>query len=115
MLSTYEHPSRIGPALAYTTLSEVLMERPNKLRVLTAGDGPASEFYYDDKTVMAYAPAENMVAVAEAPPTIDAMLKAAFDNAAIYFPFTDLIVADPYKDIAEGLVHAFYTSRRHNL
>lgn len=107
-LSTYEHPSRIGPALAYTTLSEVLMERPNKLRVITAGDGPASEFYYDGKTVMAYSPAENMVAVAEAPPTIDAMLKAAFDNAAIYFPFTDLIVADPYKDIAEGLVHAFY-------
>jgi hypothetical protein len=107
-LSTYEHPSRIGPALAYTTLSEVLMERPNKLRVLTAGDGPASEFYYDGKVVMAYSPAENLVAVAEAPPTIDAMLKAAFDNAGIYFPFTDVIVADPYKDIAEGLVHAFY-------
>ncbi len=107
-LSTYEHPSRIGPALAYTTLSEVLMERPNKLRVITAGDGPASEFYYDGKTIMAYSPAENLVAVAEAPPTIDAMLKAAFDNAGIYFPFTDVIVADPYKDIAEGLVHAFY-------
>src|SRR5512144_3207922 len=107
-LSTYEHPSRIGPALAYTTLSEVLMERPNKLRVLTAGDGPASEFYYDGKTMMAYSPAENLVAVAEAPPTLDAMLKAAFDNAGIYFPFTDVIVADPYKDISEGLVHAFY-------
>ena len=36
------------------------------------------------------------------------MLKAAFDRAGIYFPFTDVIVADPYKDIAEGLVHAFY-------
>ena len=107
-LSTYEHPSRIGPALAYTTLSEVLLERPNKLRVLTAGDGPASEFYYDGKTVMAYSPAENLVAIATAPPTIDAMLKAAFDSAGIYFPFTDVIVADPYKDISEGLVHAFY-------
>jgi hypothetical protein len=107
-LTTYEHPSRIGPALAYTTLSDVLMERPNKLRVITVGDGPASEFYYDGKTVMAYSPAENRVAVAEAPPTMDAMLKAAFDKAAIYFPFTDLIVADPYKDIADGLVHTFY-------
>jgi hypothetical protein len=108
-LSTYEHPSRIGPALAYTTLSEVLMERPNKLRVLTAGDGPASEFYYDGKTVMAYSPAENLVAVADAPSTIDEMLKTAFERAGIYFPFTDVIVADPYKDIAEGgLVHAFY-------
>ena len=58
--------------------------------------------------MVAFAPAENLIAVAEAPPTIDAALKAAYDSAAIYFPFTDLIVADPYKDIADGLVLAFY-------
>ena len=56
----------------------------------------------------AFSPAENLVAVAEAPPTIDAALKAAYDSAAIYFPFTDVIVADPYKDIADGLILAFY-------
>ena len=99
---TYESPSRLGPPLVYTTKSEVTLQRPDKLRVITPGDGPASEFYYDGKTMVAFAPAENLVAVAEAPPTIDAALKAAYDSAAIYFPFTDVIVADPYKDIAEG-------------
>jgi hypothetical protein len=101
-------PSRLGPALAYTTTSEVLMQRPDKLRVLTLGDGPASEFYYDGKTMTAYAPVENLVAVAAAPASIDATLKAAFDSAAIYFPFADVVLADPYKNIAEGLTHAFY-------
>ena len=72
------------------------------------GDGPASEFYYDGKTMMAYAPAENLVAVADAPPTIDAALKAAFDMAAIYFPFTDLLVADPYAALTDGAILAFY-------
>jgi hypothetical protein len=105
---TYESPSRLGPPLAYTTLSEVTMQRPDKLRVITPGDGPASEFYYNGKTMVAFAPAENLVAVAEAPPTIDAALKAAFDKAAIYFPFTDVIVADPYKDLADGMILAFY-------
>jgi hypothetical protein len=57
--------------------------------------------------MMAYVPAENLVAVAEAPPTIDGALKAAYDSAAIYFPFTDVIVADPYQDIADGLEQAF--------
>ena len=57
---------------------------------------------------MAYAAAENLVAVAEAPPTIDAALEAAYHSAAIYFTFTDLIVADPYKDMAEGLTLAYY-------
>jgi hypothetical protein len=105
---SYEHPSRYGPPLVYTTKSDVTMQRPDKLRVITFGDGPPSEFYYNGKIMMAFAPAENLVAVADAPPTIDAALKVAFDTAAIYFPFTDLIVSDPYKDIAQGLELAFY-------
>jgi hypothetical protein len=106
-ISTYESPTHIGPPLAYTTISEVTLQRPDKLRVITPGDGPASEFYYDGKTMTAYIPAENLVAVAEAPPTIDGALKAAYDSAAIYFPFTDVIVADPYQDIADRLEQAF--------
>ena len=110
---TYENPSRLGPPLAYTTRSEVTLQRPDKLKVITSGDGPASEFYYDGNTMMAFAPAENLLAVADAPATIDAALKAAYDSAAIYFPFTDLIVTDPYKDIADGLILAFYIGQSH--
>jgi hypothetical protein len=105
---SYESPSRLGPPLVYTTTSEVTLQRPDKLRVITPGDGPASEFYYDGKTMMAFEPAANLVATADAPSTIDAALKAAYDTAAIYFPFTDVIVADPYKDLADGLKNAFY-------
>jgi hypothetical protein len=105
---SYESPSRLGPPLVYTTTSEVTLQRPDKLRVITPCDGPAAEFYYDGKTMMAFEPAANLVAVADAPPTIDATLQAAYDAAAIYFPFTDMIVADPYKDLADGLQHAFY-------
>jgi hypothetical protein len=105
---SYESPSRFGPALVYTTRSEVTLQRPDKLRVITVGDGPAQEFYYDGKTMMAFEPAANLVAVANAPATIDAALEAAYHSAAIYFPFTDVIVADPYKEIADGLELAFY-------
>src|SRR5450755_417699 len=55
----FEHPSRHGHPIAYATKSDVTLQRPDKLRVLIAGDGPASEFYYDGKVMMAYAPAEN--------------------------------------------------------
>lgn len=106
-VSTYESPSLIGPPLVYTTISEVTLERPNQLRVITPGDGRANEFYYNGKTITAYSPAENLVAVADAPSTIDAALKMAYDSAAIYFPFTDVVVENPYKDIAEGLKVAF--------
>jgi hypothetical protein len=106
---SYESPSRFGHPLVYTVKSEVALQRPDKFRVITPGDGPAQEFYYDGKTMTAFEPAANLVAVTEAPPTIDAMLKKAYDQAAIYFPFTDLIVTDPYRAmINNGLKHAFY-------
>ena len=107
----YETSSRQGHPLSLTTKSEVTLQRPDKLRVIMSADGPASEFYYDGKKMMAYAPAENLVAVADAPPTIDAALEAAHRSAAIYFPFTDLIVADPYKDMEEGLKLAYYIGK----
>ena len=107
-VATYESPARTGQPLAYMVKSEVTLERPDKLRVLTLGDGPRSDFYYDGKTVMAYTPSADMVAVAQAPPTIDETLKAAFDFAAIYFPFTDVIVSDPWRDLEPSLRLAFY-------
>ena len=107
-VASYEYPSQLGPPILYTVRYDVAMQRPDKLRVIIPGDGPASEFYYDGKSMMAYAPAENLVAVANAPPTIDGALKAAYDTADIYYPFTDLLVADPYAAMADGAILAFY-------
>lgn len=112
-VATYESPSRFGPEIAYTTTSDVAVQRPNKLRVLTPGDGPAQQFFYDGKTVTAYAPGEDVVATATATGTIDDVLQQAYHEADIYFPFTDVVVADPYADIADGLKVAFYVGQSH--
>ena len=112
-VETFESPSRQGHPLAFANKFLVTLQRPDKLRVILSGDGPASEFYYDGKVMMAFAPVENLLAVADAPPTIDATLEAAYRSAAIYFPFTDLIVTDPYKDLAPGLQLAYYIGQSH--
>ena len=106
-VATYESPARTGQPLAYLVKSEITLQRPDKLRIITPGDGPATQFFYDGKTVMAYTPSADMVAIAEAPPTIDEMLHAAYHYAAIYFPFTDVIVADPWADLSKRLRLAF--------
>ena len=104
----YEFPSKLGPPIVYTSRYDVTMQRPDKLKIVMPGDGPASEFYYDGKAMMAYAPAENLVAVADAPPTIDGALMKAHNTADIFFPFTDLLVADPYVALTDGAILAFY-------
>ena len=104
----YEYPSKLGPPIVYSTRYDVTMQRPDKLRILIPGDGPASEYYYDGKTATAYAPVENLAAVSAAPPTIDDALEAAFKKAAIFFPFEDLLVADPYAAMTDGAILAYY-------
>ena len=56
----------------------------------------------------AFAPVENLAAVADAPPTIDAALAAAYRNAALFYPFMDLVADDPYKALTDGAILAFY-------
>jgi hypothetical protein len=109
----FEHPTRQGAPLGYTTKYEVTMQRPDKLRVLKPADGPANGFYYDGKSMMGYAPAENLLAVADAPPTIDATLEKAYKLAGIAVPFDDLIVANSYGDLVPGLIHAYYVGQSH--
>jgi hypothetical protein len=100
-VASYESPARTLHPLVYFTQSEVAVQRPDKLQVITVGDGPRGEFYYDGKTMMAYEPAAGLTAIADAPATIDEMLKVAFLTAGYTFPFDDLIVADPYKALGD--------------
>ena len=106
-VASYEYPSRLGPPIVYTMRYDVSLQRPNLLKVVVPGDGPATEFTWDGKEMVAFAPAENLVAVAAAPATLEGALKQAFDTAAIYFPFTDLLLPDPYAAIAPGALLAY--------
>ena len=103
-----EYPSKLGPPLAYPVCYDVAMARPDRLRILQSGAGPANEFYYDGKVIVAYAPEANLAAVADAPPTIEGALKFALEKAAIFYPFTDLLLPDPYAVMTDKVLHAFY-------
>ena len=103
----FDEPAANGQPLFYMIASDVTLQRPDKLKIITPGDGPASEFYCDGKEMAVFLPEANLVAVETAPPKLDDMLEAAFTKAGIYFPFVDFIVADPYAAITEGLTSAF--------
>jgi len=109
----FEQLTRQDAPLGYTAKYEVTLQRPDKLRVLKPADGNATSFYCDGKSMMGYSPSENLLAVADAPATIDATLEKAYHLAGIYVPFDDVIVANPYGDLAPGLMHAYYVGQSH--
>ncbi|MBN8508679.1 MAG: DUF2092 domain-containing protein [Burkholderiales bacterium] len=106
-IASYGYPSRLGPPIVYTVRYEVVMQRPDKLEVVIPGDGPPSEFVIDGREMVAFDPAANLVAVAPAPATLEAALKQAYQAASIYFPFTDLLLPDPYAAISDGAILAY--------
>jgi hypothetical protein len=110
-LNTYEKAALNGQPLYYATLNEVTLQRPDKLRVITPGDGVPDEFYYDGKTMTAFVPSIDVAATAEAPPTLDEMFDAAWEKAAIYFPFSDVMLSDPYTVFAKRMLSAFYVGQ----
>jgi hypothetical protein len=103
----FDVPARNGQPLFYQTRSDVLLVRPNKLRVIVPGDGPPSEFYYDGAKVAVFTPTADLVATTNISGSLDEMLGAIYEKAGVYFPFVDVIVADPYKTLTEGLTSAF--------
>lgn len=110
-IDTYERAARNGQPLFYTTESQVTLQRPDKLRVIKTGDGVPDEFYYNGKTMTAYIPSSNLVAVSDAPHTIDDMLDAAWDVAGIYFPFSDVMVSHPCAVLDKNVTSAFYVGQ----
>jgi hypothetical protein len=103
----FDEISGNGQPLLYMVATDVTLKRPNGLRVITTGDGPREEFYYNGQTMTVYLPGSKLVAVSEAPAKVDDMLEAAYAKAGIYFPFVDFIVDDPYAALTEKLTSAF--------
>ncbi|HMK89690.1 MAG TPA: DUF2092 domain-containing protein [Methylocystis sp.] len=103
----FDELARDGQPLFYMVGSDVALVRPNRLKVITQGDGPPAEFFYDGQEVTFFLPQKNLAAVIAAPPNIDDALEAAYAKAGVYFPFVDFIVSDPYAAITTRLASAF--------
>ena len=101
--TTFEEPARNGQPLFYMVQASVSVERPDKMKIVTSGDGPPSEFLYDGKTIMEYLPTQNMVAETGAPPELGAMLDDVYDKYGFYFPFIHYLVDQSHEKLIDGL------------
>lgn len=110
-VNTYQKAARNGQPLFYTTLNRVSMQRPDKLRVITPGDGVGDEFYFDGKIMMAFVPSADLVAIDEAPATIDDLVEKLWQKSATYYPFADVITSDPCAVLKKNMTSAFYVGR----
>lgn len=91
--------------------SRVVKEGSDKLFAETRGDFFPYDFYFDGKTVTAYSPTKNLYAEKAAPGTVDSVIEAAYREEGKSFPYADILVAQPYNVLTEGLLRAAYVGQ----
>lgn len=84
-----------GQTVQLTHKVEVAVKRPDKLYSRVTGDERNRIFVYDGKTVAVADLDRGVYAIADAPPTIDAMLDMMAEKYGVDAPLSDLLYADP--------------------
>ncbi|HPM42453.1 MAG TPA: DUF2092 domain-containing protein [Candidatus Omnitrophota bacterium] len=91
--------------------SRVMIQEPDKLFVEKRGDVFALDFYFDGKTISLYSPARNVFAEKESPGTIDDVIEGVKRQSDNPFPYSDILISDPYSRLTSDLVGAVYVGR----
>jgi len=91
--------------------ARVVKQGGDKLFAETRGDFFPYDFYFDGKTVTAYSPTKNFYAEKPALGTIDDVIETAYREEGKSFPYADILVAEPYKVLTEGLLKAVYVGQ----
>jgi hypothetical protein len=95
-----------GDWITLVGTGHVMREGNDRLFVETGGDLYPFRYYFDGKSVTAFAPGPNVYARKDSPGTIDETLQRAARNGEAAFVFADLVSADPYAAMTKGLKSA---------
>jgi hypothetical protein len=91
-----------------TNVRRVAVERPNHVAADATGDTLNRASWYDGRTMTVLDKEHNVYATIEVPETIDATLDKLQDEYGVVLPLADLLYADPYAVLTEGVTYGRY-------
>jgi len=92
--------------LTFSSNVEVALQRPNKLRINTAGDVPTIHLYFNDDKVSAIDLEDNVYAVSPSISSMDEMIAYVLGKAKINLPAADILNSNPYALMTKDLTYA---------
>jgi hypothetical protein len=95
-----------GQSIFLLDAAQVVMRRPDRLRITVIGDGPSIDAIWTGKTLRAFNPGARLVASHD-DASLEGVLKAAAQQAGIAMSVADVILAGSGKPITDGLTSAF--------
>lgn len=90
---------------------DAVVQRPDRMRVRRGSGLDDQTYVYDGRTLALWNPARNEYASLPAPDTIDKMLDFARERLGIVAPAGDLIGADAYAVMMDGVTEGFVVGK----
>jgi hypothetical protein len=104
---SYDSIQEDGEKLEFGASRNILIARPDKARIETRHrDGRHTVLIIDGERLWLYTPAQRAYGSAPQPGDIGASLEFVARELGVPQPLSDLLVADPYQVMAEGLTSA---------
>ena len=91
--------------------SLVIKKGREKLFVQTRGDFSPFDFYFDGTTITTYSAKNNLYAQKNEPGTVNSVIENAYQEEGRFFPYADLLVADPYRVLTKNLIAVAYVGQ----
>lgn len=96
-----------GQKIQFDTSAGAMVQRPDKLYSVRMGELVDQEFIYDGKTLTLHDIDTGFYATLEAPDTLEGMLDFARGTLDIVAPASDLIYADAFYGLMDGVTSGF--------
>ena len=109
--STIEVVLASGQKLQFDSAALLQVQRPNMLRAERRGDLVDQVFYYDGKSLTLHNPGQKVFATTPAPATLEQMLDFARTTLDIVAPAGDLIYANAYEILMDGVTSGFVVGK----
>jgi hypothetical protein len=97
-----------GKKLQYGMDMEIMVRRPDHLRVNAEGDLVDKQLYFDGKTLTLYDKDHNVYGAMTAPPDIEGALEKANQDFGLRVALTDLASPRLCELLTQGIKHALY-------
>jgi hypothetical protein len=95
-----------GQVITLFHVSDVTVQRPDKLHLDFAGQGQKVQFYFNAGLAALYAPSEKLYSSLSAKATIDAELED-LAKRKVPVPVKNFLQSDPYKSLTQNLRSAY--------
>ncbi len=105
---TFDEVYAGAPRIQFTNLRRVAVQRPARFAADATGDTLNRAVWYDGKTLTALDKDDNTYLTVEMPATIDGVLDKLADEYGVVVPLSDILGADAYATLMEGVVYGEY-------